>query len=117
METRRDFIKTTTLGLIGAGAVATAANGADPDKPTPRFIFMRKSNGTKPEFLALKSLNGADKEKDNGKQALNLDLSKHELPDWMAPLSAHRQHIGILQGLSAKMCQMGHSTYQSPLAV
>jgi hypothetical protein len=50
-------------------------------------------------------------------EALDIDLDRHELPAWMEPLAQHKNDLTILQGLSAKMCTMGHSTYQSPLAV
>jgi hypothetical protein len=83
----------------------------------PRFIFLRKSNGTFPTELVPPSLSEADKKKDAQREALDIDLDRHELPAWMEPLAAHKNNLTLLQGLSAKMCTMGHSTYQSPLAV
>ena len=83
----------------------------------PRFIFLRKSNGTFPTELVPPSLSEADKKKDAHREALDIDLDRHELPAWMEPLAAHKNNLTLLQGLSAKMCTMGHSTYQSPLAV
>lgn len=119
METRREFLKKSTLGLAGLGALgATGLRAGEPaGKPSPHFIFLRKSNGTFPSFLVPPSLSDAEKKKEEAKEALDLDLNKHELPDWMAPLSKYRKNMTILQGLSAKMCTMGHSTYQSPLGV
>ena len=50
-------------------------------------------------------------------EALDIDLDRHDLPDWMEPIAAHKNDLTLLQGLSAKMCTMGHNTFQSPLAV
>lgn len=126
METRRDFLKASAAGALGlaalspspaAGAQAARAAAAPAAGVSPHFIFIRKSNGTFPSVLVPPSLSAAEKKKEEAREALDLDLNKHELPDWMAPIAAHRRNIAILQGLSAKMCTMGHSTYQSPLGV
>jgi hypothetical protein len=126
MHNRRDFIKTSAASLFGiAGlsalpqlhaSVATSSSSAV-NSGTPRFIFLRKSNGTFPSQLVPPSLSEADKKKEANKEALDIDLDIHELPAWMEPIAAHKNNLTILQGLSAKMCTMGHSTYQSPLAV
>ncbi|MDA7888483.1 DUF1552 domain-containing protein [Akkermansiaceae bacterium] len=93
------------------------ANASPAEIGVPRFIFLRKSNGTFPSELVPPTLSEADKKKEANMEALDLDLDGHDLPDWMEPLAAHKNNLTILQGLSAKMCTMGHSTYQSPLAV
>lgn len=120
MHSRRDFIRTSAAGLLGTAGLpllpamgATAGNGTE----TPRFIFIRKSNGTFPSELVPPTLSEADQKKDSNMEALDIDLDGHELPDWMEPIAAHKNDLTLLQGLSAKMCTMGHSTYQSPLAV
>lgn len=126
MNNRRDFIKTTTAGLLGmAGlsslpelrAAVAGSKSTSVSAGVPRFIFLRKSNGTFPSELVPPSLSSADQKKEQNKEALDIDLDSHELPDWMEPLAAHKNDLTLLQGLSAKMCTMGHSTYQSPLAV
>jgi len=130
METRRDFLKASAAGALGLGGLSSASParaydtradetraGAPRAGASPHFIFIRKGNGTFPSALVPPSLSEAEKKKEEGKEALDLDLNKHELPDWMAPIAAHKRNIAILQGLSAKMCTMGHSTYQSPLGV
>jgi hypothetical protein len=120
-QSRRNFLKTSTAGLAGmAGLSGLPAFGADLPEggpTTPRFIFLRKSNGLFPSEFVPPTLSDTDKKKDESKQALDIDLDRHELPEWMKPLAAHKNDLTILQGLSAKMCTMGHSTYQSPLAV
>ncbi|MFK7911146.1 MAG: DUF1552 domain-containing protein, partial [Akkermansiaceae bacterium] len=121
MNSRRNFMKTSAAGLFGMAALPSferlhaGIGAATPG--TPRFIFLRKSNGTFPTELVPPSLSNADKKKELEKQAFEVDLDKHELPDWMQSLTEHKDNLCILQGLSAKMCTMGHSTYQSPLAV
>lgn len=93
------------------------ANIGDATPSTPRFIFLRKSNGTFPTELVPPSLRSSDKKKEKSKEAFEVDLDDHELPEWMQPLNGHKDNLCILQGLSAKMCTMGHATFQSPLAV
>ena len=124
-NSRREFLKRSTAGLTGLAGWAGLAgpgfaqspNALSSDGPPPRFIFLRKSNGTFPSELVPPSLSESDKKKDANKEALDIDLDRHELPEWMKPIAAHKNNLTILQGLSAKMCTMGHSTYQSPLAV
>lgn len=119
MHSRRDFLRTSAAGLIGAAGLPSVlgANASPAETGVPRFIFLRKSNGTFPSELVPPTLSEADKKKETNMEALDLDLDDHDLPDWMEPIAAHKNNLTILQGLSAKMCTMGHSTYQSPLAV
>lgn len=126
MHNRRNFLKTSTAGLFGLAGLSSLPqlSAAVPGSPSravgsgvPRFIFLRKSNGTFPSELVPPSLSAADKKKDANMEALDIDLDRHELPAWMEPIAAHKNNLTLLQGLSAKMCTMGHSTYQSPLAV
>jgi hypothetical protein len=119
MQTRRDFIRNTAsaLGLAAMSATPRLSATTGGTTPTPRFIFLRKSNGTFPSELVPPSLSEADKTKEQNMEALDLDLDGHDLPAWMEPIAKHKNDLTILQGLSAKMCTMGHSTYQSPLAV
>lgn len=112
MKNRRDFIKLSAAGLCSLAAFPAAAAPV-PGKVSPRFIFLRKSNGTAPEWLMPPSLQG----KAGGDEAMEFDLDKYDLPEWMSPINSHKSDLSILQNLSAKMCTMGHSTYQSPLAV
>lgn len=120
-QSRRNFLKTSTAGLAGiAGLPGLPSFGAELPKSgpgTPRFIFLRKSNGLFPSEFVPPTLSEADKKREENKEALDIDLDRHDLPEWMKPLGAHKNDLTILQGLSAKMCTMGHSTYQSPLAV
>lgn len=125
MQSRRHFLKSSTAGLAGLagwsalpGLGAANLNAPSVAAPaSPRFIFLRKSNGTFPSELVPLSLSEAEMKKEQNKEALDIDLDRHELPAWMEPIAEHKNDLTLLQGLSAKMCTMGHSTYQSPLAV
>jgi hypothetical protein len=114
MNSRRTFIKT---GLLGAGAMAMAPRNlfAADDKPPMRFIFMHKGNGLFPRVLVPPTLSTQEMELEQQKRPFEVDLDKHELPEWMGTLSAHKEHLTILQGLSGKMCTTGHHTWCSSL--
>ncbi|HEY1064956.1 MAG TPA: DUF1552 domain-containing protein, partial [Pirellulales bacterium] len=116
--TRRRFLQT---GLCGAGALALAPNAtlaeATAARPPMRFIFMHKGNGLFPDALALPTFSKQERERDQRKESLEVDLDKHDLPDWMSPLAAHKSNLTILQGLSGKMCTTGHHSWCSSLGV
>jgi hypothetical protein len=119
METRRTFLKTAALGTVGL-SLSPLAGFAAPSggkKPPMRFIFMHRGNGLFPSVLVPPSLSKSDAEKEAKKESLDLDLSKHDLPEWLNPLAAHRSDLTLLQGLSGKMCTTGHHTWCSSLGV
>jgi hypothetical protein len=117
MNTRRDFLKTSLLAAGGLslpgtipGLFANKANG------TPkRFIFMHRGNGLFPSVMVPPSLSQEEQAKEKNKESFEVDLDKHDLPDWMAPLQNHKQHLTILQGISGKMCTTGHHSWCSAL--
>ncbi len=82
-----------------------------------RFIFIHKGNGLFPDVMVPPTLSQADAAKEKSKQPFSVELSKHELPDWMKPVNAHKSNMTILQGLSGMMCTTGHHTWQSSLGV
>ena len=115
MKTRRDFLKTTALG---AGALALtpsfAAFGAAPAATAPkRFVFIRKSNGERPNEVALPTLAAKEKALEEKKEAFEVDLHNHELPVYLRALEKHKANLGILQGLSCMMSENGHFSYSS----
>lgn len=110
---RRDFLKTSAIGISGLFAMSgmSLLSGAQKSASgTPRFIFLRKSSGIAPQWIVPPSLK--DKE-----TAMEVSLDKHQLASWMEPLNKHKKNLTLLNGLSAKMCTMGHGTGQAPLAV
>ena len=113
MTTRRDFLKSSALG---AGALAMPAGlFAEPSQGNvpKRFIFIRKSSGIRPAEIALPDFSDKDKALDEKKEPLEVDLDKHELPKWLRGLDAHKEHMTILQGLSAKMSENVHWSFSS----
>ncbi len=116
MKTRRDFLKSTVLG---AGALsltpfldsfgATTAGAGFPK----RFVFIRKSNGERPNEVALPTLSEKDKALEAKKQPLEVDLRNHELPLYLRALDKHKANLCILQGLSCMMSENGHYSYSS----
>lgn len=112
MTTRRHFLRHSALG---AGALALPSSfGALAGNTTPkRFVFIRKSNGIRPNEVTLPSFTAAEKNRDSKKEAFECDLDQHELPAWLQPIAAHKANLAILQGLSCKMSENGHWSYSS----
>ncbi len=118
MTTRRDFMATAALGA-SALTLACRAVWAKPTagKPPMRFIFLHKGNGLFPSVMVPPSLSKDDATTEAKKGPLDLNLAKHELPEWMKPIAVHQGDLTILQGLSGKMCTTGHHTWCSSLGV
>ncbi|MBI1246722.1 DUF1552 domain-containing protein [bacterium] len=116
MLTRKDFLRMSALGL-GAMTLAPSFNqlfAAPSANGIPkRFIFIRKSSGIRPLEIALRDFSDRDKELDEKKEPLEVDLHKHELPKWLRGLDDHKDHMTILQGLSAKMSENIHWSFSS----
>lgn len=113
---RRQFLQTSALG---AGALALtpslpSLSAAPASELGPRrFVFIRKSNGIRPHEVTLPTFSDAEKSQDGSKEAMEVDLHKHELPKWLQALAGYKQHMSILQGLSCKMSENGHWSYSS----
>lgn len=117
MNSRRNFLQT---GLFSAGAMALMNRSrifAATEKPPMRFIFMHRGNGLWPSVMVPPSLSKELLEKEKRKEAYNVDLDGHDLPEWMSPLTSHVDNMTILQGLSGKMCTTGHHSWCSSLGV
>ena len=113
MTTRRDFLKFSSLGA-GALCMPSGLFAEPPLGNLPkRFIFIRKSSGIRPAEIALPDFFDKDKALDEKKEPLEVDLDKHELPKWLRGLDAHKEHMTILQGLSAKMSENVHWSFSS----
>ena len=116
MKTRRDFLKTS---FLGAGALSltpcfNAFGAATPGNEFPkRFIFIRKSNGERPNEVAPVNFSAKDKALDDKKQPLEVDIRDLELPVYLRALDKHKADMCILQGLSSKMSENGHYSYSS----
>lgn len=125
--TRRTFLRNSAVGFgtIGlapifasrlAGAVQDGVPGATPSLlggPVRRFVFIRKSNGLRPDEVALPTFTDTQAKLDKEKKAMEVDLRDHELPDWLAALDGYKSNMSILQGLSSKMSENGHWSFSS----
>ncbi|MFT7445006.1 MAG: hypothetical protein ACI9AF_001921 [Granulosicoccus sp.] len=114
MINRRHFLKATGLGAGGLALSPSFSHlfGQSTETGHPhRFIFIRKSNGNVPGTFSLPTFSEEDKRKDKEKEAFEADLDKHELPDWLKCLEAHKENMTILQGLSMKMAGGGHYSF------
>ena len=117
---RRELLKTTILGtaslaltpsfkhLLGAPAHAETA---DPGGIPHRFVFIRKSNGNLTTQFGLPSFSSEELKKHKEKQVFELDLAKHELPDWLKGLDGHKENMTILHGISMSVSGGGHYSY------
>ncbi len=119
MINRRRLLQSSALvagGLMFAPWLQAATDGQVTKAPK-RFIFLHKGNGLLPNTLMLPSITAEQKEQEKRRDSYSVDLNKHDLPEWMSPLSAHKKDMAIVQGLSGKMCQTGHHTWCSSLGV
>ncbi|MEZ6142098.1 MAG: DUF1552 domain-containing protein [Zavarzinella sp.] len=118
MTTRREFFPLAAggMGAFFLGAPFVQANPAG-KKPPMRFIFMHRGNGLFPRVVVPPTLSKADMEREARKEALDIDLDRHDLPEWMACLTKHKSDLTLLQGLSGKMCTTGHHSWCSSLGV
>jgi hypothetical protein len=125
MNTRREFLRhaflaagaTSIPGFIPGLSGAQTAGLRPAGSPPMRFIFMHRGNGLFPKVLVPPSFGPDEMEKEKRNEAFEVDLDGHTLPDWMAPLEEHKEHLTILQGLSGKMCTTGHHSWCSSLGV
>ena len=114
---RRELLKKTALGTAALALTPSfthlaAANTKRSDRETPhRFIFIRKSNGNLPSQFGLPSFSSEELKKHKEKAAFELDLSKHELPDWLKGLDGHKADMTILHGISMCVSGGGHYSY------
>ncbi len=115
MTARRDFLKRSLMGTGAMALMGAPRLLASPEKPPMRFIFMHRGNGLWPKVMVPPGIDAKTREKEDRKDPYELDLDSYDLPDWMAPLSAHKENLTILQGLSGMMCTTGHHSWCSSL--
>lgn len=115
-NSRRNFCKGLSLGagsfLLAPllEAVENNANG-NAEALASRFVFVVKNSGIWPEAITPHEF------KANGSNALNASLTNATLPPSMSALEPYKNQLSIVQGLSGKMCQGGHTSNFGMLGV
>ena len=113
---RRELLKRTALGTAGLALTPSfthlrAASAKHSENLPHRFVFIRKSNGNLPTQFGLPSFSAEELKKHEEKEAFEVDLSKHELPDWLKGLDEHKENMTILHGISMSVSGGGHYSY------
>lgn len=113
---RRELIRSTALGSTSLALTPSfnhlMAEGAIPNEGPPhRFIFIRKSNGNLTKQFSLPSFSSEQLKKHEEKEAFEVDLAKHELPEWLTGLNDFKEHMTILHGISMSVSGGGHYSY------
>ena len=108
---RRTAIKGVTLG---AGAVALSPflshlQAAEKQRLPKRFVFVVKSSGLQGDYLNPEGL------AHRGEKLVDESLSGRKLSDSMRALEPFKDQLTILQGLSGKMTNSGHSAFYGAL--
>lgn len=120
MNNRRCFLKDLSLGSSGIvlsqilSRLSAEAAGIKPEHLPQRFVFVMKSSGIIPSKLEPASLREALSDKS---KYVNESLSDHALPATLAPLEPFKDQLGIVQGLSGRMCRPGHSSWFGAMGV
>ncbi len=115
MTTRRSILKGLSMG---AGGIALApfvqhlsaldAKEADAQLPK-RFVFVVKGSGLQAEFLNPQGL------QHGGTELVDESLHDKKLPAGLDVLEPLKNKLTILQGLSGRMCNFGHSSFYGAL--
>jgi hypothetical protein len=113
---RRELLKRTALGTASLALTPSfthlrAASARHSVRFPHRFVFIRKSNGNLPTQFGLPSFSAEELKKHEEKESFEVDLSKHELPDWLKGLDEHKENITILHGISMSVSGGGHYSY------
>ncbi|MEC7566425.1 MAG: DUF1552 domain-containing protein [Planctomycetota bacterium] len=113
---RRNLLKTTALGTTSLAIMPSfnhlGAGSKVPGKDIPhRFVFIRKSNGNLPTQFGLPSFSKEELKRHEQKEAFEVDLAKHELPEWLNGLNDYKEDMSILHGISMSVSGGGHYSY------
>ena len=113
---RRELFKTTALGTASLALTPSfnhllAAPARAQSGDLHRFVFIRKSNGNLTSQFGLPSFSAEQQKKHDEKQAFDVDLANHELPEWLNTLDEHKENMTILHGVSMSVSGGGHYSY------
>ncbi len=85
-------------------------DGRDAKRHLPkRFVFVVKGSGLQGDFLEPAGLARG------GDELIDESLARRKLPASLLALEPFRDRLAILQGLSGKMCTIGHSSFYGAL--
>lgn len=108
---RRDFLKGVSLGtgslVLGPVVQQLEAQAVGTAAAAKRFVFVLESNGLPWQQIQPVGLNRAKNDKERDRQ--DTSLQGHDLPTALEPVSAWKNRVTIIQGLSGKVCGGGHS--------
>ena len=113
---RRQLLKTSVMGGASLSFMPSfshmlAASETGSVHQPHRFIFIRKSNGNLTQQFGLPSFSSHELRKHEEKQAFEVDLAKHDLPEWLRTLDEHKDNMSILHGISMSVSGGGHYSY------
>ena len=108
---KRTALGTASLALTPSFTHLRAASAKHTVGFPHRFVFIRKSNGNLPTQFGLPSFSAEELKKHEEKEAFEVDLSKHELPDWLKGLDEYKENMTILHGISMSVSGGGHYSY------
>jgi len=108
---RRSVLKGVTLG---SGALALSPfiksiSAADQKQAPKRFVFVVKSSGLQGDFLNPDGLTH------RGETLVDETLQGRKLPESLKSLESFKDKLTIIQGLSGKMTNSGHSSFYGAL--
>ena len=115
MHSRRSILRG---GFLGAGSMALSPflrhlsmlEFGRPEQQLPkRFVFVVKSSGLQGDYLEPEGLARG------GDQLVDATLEGRALHDSLEPLGPFVDRLTILQGLSGRMCTIGHSSFYGAL--
>jgi len=115
MHSRRSILRG---GFLGAGSLALSPFlrhlrmlefGDAPNQLPKRFVFVVKSSGLQGDYLEPEGLQRG------GDTLVDAQLQGRKLHDSLQPLQPFADRLTILQGLSGKMCTIGHSSFYGAL--
>ena len=108
---RRSLLKGVTLG---SGAIALSPfikslSAADQQQIPKRFVFVVKSSGLQGDYLNPDGLTH------RGETLVDTTLEGRKLSDSMKSLESFKDKLTVIQGLSGKMTNSGHSSFYGAL--
>ncbi len=111
MTTRRQFLRGITLGaggvLLGPMLRQIKAESDGVATVTPRFVFILEGNGLDPRHVHPVGVQFKQREQRDTFESVS--LNNLHLPAALEPVTAYKDRMTIIQGLSGRIAGGGHS--------